>query len=63
VCAWAFNTLELHRVELYHSMSNAASCRVARHAGFATEGVKRREAFHADGWHDMHIHARLDTDA
>jgi hypothetical protein len=28
----------------------------------AAEGVKRGEALHADGWHDMHLHARLATD-
>ncbi|MFF4776673.1 GNAT family N-acetyltransferase [Microtetraspora fusca] len=60
--AWSFATLGLHRVELHHSTANAASCRVAHHAGFAAEGTKRREVRHLDGWHDMHIHARLDTD-
>jgi len=60
--AWTFNTLGLHRVELNHATSNLASCRVAQHAGFAAEGTKRSEALHADGWHDMHLHARLDTD-
>jgi RimJ/RimL family protein N-acetyltransferase len=62
VTAWSFAALGLHRVELYHSTSNAASCRVAQRAGFAAEGTKRGEVRHADGWHDMHIHARLDTD-
>ncbi|GII55306.1 acetyltransferase [Planotetraspora thailandica] len=61
--AWCFETLGLHRIELCHSTANAASCRVAQHAGFAVEGTKRREALHADGWHDMHLHARLDADA
>jgi RimJ/RimL family protein N-acetyltransferase len=60
--AWSFAALGLHRVELYHSTSNVASCRVALHAGFVAEGTKRGEACHADGWHDMHMHARLDTD-
>lgn len=60
--AWSFATLRLHRVELYHSTSNLASCRVAQHAGFPAEGTKRGEVRHTDGWHDMHIHARLDTD-
>lgn len=61
--AWSFATLGLHRVELCHSTSNRASCRVAQHSGFAAEGTKRGEGRHADGWHDMHIHGRLDTDA
>lgn len=62
VTAWSFATLRLHRVELYHSTANVASCRVAEHAGFAAEGTKRSEGRHVDGWHDMHLHARLDSD-
>jgi len=60
--AWCFETLRLHRVELCHATANVASCRVARYAGFAVEATKRGEGRHADGWHDMHVHARLDTD-
>ncbi len=63
VTSWSFETLRMHRVELCHSTANAASCRVAQHAGFAAEGTKRSEARHADGWHDMHLHARLAGDA
>lgn len=59
---WAFGTLGLHRLELNHSTANPASCRVAEQAGYPAEGVKRAEARHADGWHDMHQHARLATD-
>jgi RimJ/RimL family protein N-acetyltransferase len=62
VTAWSFATLRLHRVELSHSTANAASCRVARHASFAGEGTRREEGRHADGWHDMHLHSRLDSD-
>lgn len=60
--AWCFGTLRLHRVELCHSTGNVASCRVALSAGFAAEGTKRGEGRHADGWHDMHLHARIDND-
>jgi RimJ/RimL family protein N-acetyltransferase len=63
VTAWSFATLGLHRVEVSHSTANVASCRVAEQAGFAAEGTKRGEALHADGWHDMHLHARLASDA
>ena len=62
LAAWSFAVLGLHRVELEHSIANRASCRVAEVAGFAAEGTKRAEVRHADGWHDMHLHARLDTD-
>ena len=55
---WALNDLGLHRVELAHSVANPASCRVADKAGFRLEGAKHRALLHADGWHDMHLHAR-----
>src|SRR5260221_13504448 len=60
--AWAFDHLGLHRVELAHSTMNPASCRVAANAGYQLEGIKRREGLHRDGWHDMHLHARLADD-
>jgi RimJ/RimL family protein N-acetyltransferase len=60
--AWAFARLDLHRLEVNHSTMNSASCRVAENAGFAMEGTKRGEALHPDGWHDMHLHARLSSD-
>jgi RimJ/RimL family protein N-acetyltransferase len=63
VTAWSFKVLRLHRLELRHSTANAASCRVACSAGFAEEGTNRAVARHADGWHDVHLHARLDNDA
>jgi RimJ/RimL family protein N-acetyltransferase len=62
LAAWGFDELGLHRVELYHSTSNQASCRVAEKAGFLLEGTKRDDAFHVDGWHDMHAHGRLADD-
>lgn len=59
---WAFETLGLHRIEVAHSTVNQPSCRVATTTGFALEGTKRAEMRHADGWHDMHLHAKLSTD-
>ena len=59
---WAFQTLGLHRIEVDHSVDNPASCRVATRAGFRLEGTKRGDALHADGWHDMHLHARVAGD-
>jgi RimJ/RimL family protein N-acetyltransferase len=59
---WALRELGLHRLELLHSTANPASCRVAELAGYAFEGVKRHEARHSDGWHNMHLHARLASD-
>jgi RimJ/RimL family protein N-acetyltransferase len=59
---WSFGTLGLHRLEVNHSTANPASCRVALAGGFLPEGTKRAEMRHPDGWHDMHMHARLVTD-
>ncbi|MGY0230265.1 GNAT family N-acetyltransferase [Longispora urticae] len=60
--AWCFGELGLHRLEVEHSTLNTASCGVAVAAGFPAEGTKRAGALHADGWHDMHLHARLADD-
>jgi [ribosomal protein S5]-alanine N-acetyltransferase len=62
VTAWMFTQVGLHRIELLHSTANEASCRVANRSGYTYEGTKRRQALHADGWHDMHLHARLRDD-
>ncbi|MGW5361492.1 GNAT family N-acetyltransferase [Actinopolymorpha pittospori] len=62
VTAWMFTHVGLHRIELSHSAVNPASCRIAEKAGFAYEGTKRRQGLHQDGWHDMHLHARLAED-
>jgi RimJ/RimL family protein N-acetyltransferase len=56
---WAFTQIGLHRIDLEHSTANPASCRVAVKAHFQAEGIKRSSVLHADGWHDMHLHARL----
>lgn len=61
VAAWAFG-LGFRRLLLEHSTQNEASCRVAMRAGFALEGTLRQSGLHEDGWHDMHLHARLSTD-
>lgn len=55
---WAFS-IGIHRIELEHSTRNNASCRVATKAGFAVEGTRVSALLHADGWHDMHLHARV----
>jgi len=59
---WAFDVLGLHRIEVDHSVDNPASCLVATRAGYRLEGTKRGDALHADGWHDMHLHARVAGD-
>ncbi|MFI2201188.1 GNAT family N-acetyltransferase [Streptomyces sp. NPDC020192] len=59
---WAFEEIGLHRLELSHATANEASCRVAEKAGFAPEGTKRSALLHPDGWHDVHVHARVRGD-
>ncbi len=56
---WALDELGLHRLELGHSVTNTASCRVAGKAGFRLEGTLRKALLHTDGWHDMHLHSRI----
>lgn len=55
---WAFS-IGMHRVELEHSTMNPGSCRAATKAGFTAEGTRRDGVLHADGWHDMHVHAMV----
>lgn len=57
---WAFSA-GFHRLFLRHSAANPASCRVAAKSGFAAEGTERDAELHTDGWHDMHVHARIAT--
>ncbi|WP_031162059.1 GNAT family N-acetyltransferase [Streptomyces durhamensis] len=59
---WALDEIGFHRLELLHAVANEASCRVAVKAGFALEGTKRSALLHPDGWHDMHLHARIRGD-
>ncbi len=59
---WALGEAGFHRLELEHSTANQASCHVAVKAGFEEEGFRRSAVLHADGWHDMHVHARIRQD-
>ena len=60
---YGFGQLVLRRLHLFHAVENAASCGVARKAGFLLEGTLRESYRYADGrFHDEHLHARLATD-
>ncbi|MFF3495784.1 GNAT family N-acetyltransferase [Streptomyces sp. NPDC002795] len=50
-----------HRLDLQHSTGNEPSCRVALKAGYPLEGTRRSSALHTDGWHDMHVHVRINS--
>ncbi len=62
LAAWALDETGFHRLELAHSVANDASCRVATKSGFALEGTRRGAHLQLDGWHDMHLHARVQGD-
>lgn len=59
ISEWAFHQMGLHRLQLFHSVRNGASCRVAEKAGFALEATLESEGLYFDGWHDTHLHARV----
>ncbi|GAA1274526.1 hypothetical protein GCM10009665_72490 [Kitasatospora nipponensis] len=59
---WGLEGLGLHRMSLCHSVANPASCRVAEKAGYLLEGTMRSAVLHADGWHDVHLHALVQGD-
>jgi RimJ/RimL family protein N-acetyltransferase len=60
---WALEDLGLHRLVIHHSIHNSGSCRVAEKSAFALEGTMRSHLLHADGWHDVHLHARFGSEA
>ncbi|MFJ8505401.1 GNAT family N-acetyltransferase [Streptomyces avermitilis] len=62
LASWALDDIGFHRLELTHATANKASCRVAAKAGFTLEGTRRSALRHQDGWHDMHLHARVQGD-
>jgi RimJ/RimL family protein N-acetyltransferase len=56
--SWLFDDLGLHRLQLGHSVHSQYSCRVATNSGLKLEGTRKSALLHADGWHDMHWHAK-----
>lgn len=63
ITEWMFTKVGMHRIYLKHSTLNSASCRVATKAGYAVEGTTLSSGLHADGWHDMHLHARVNSES
>lgn len=63
VTRYAFEAMDLRRVQLFHAVENPASCALATRAGFVYEGTHRQSHRYGDGlWHDEHSHARLASD-
>ncbi|MDQ0404529.1 GNAT family N-acetyltransferase [Streptomyces sp. NPDC000349] len=63
---WGFDELGLHRLELGHAVGHDASCRVAEKCGYPGEGTLREAMFETgrhDRFRDVHLHARIATDA
>jgi RimJ/RimL family protein N-acetyltransferase len=59
VTNWSFNKIGLHRLIIAHSTANVASCKVAGKADYSYEGTMISQLKHADGWHDMHMHGKI----
>lgn len=59
---WAFEEVDLFRLELGHRIDNPASCGVARASGFLVEGIQRQKLEYDGVRHDVEVHARLATD-
>jgi RimJ/RimL family protein N-acetyltransferase len=60
---YAFETLGLVRIELFHAVENGPSCRLAARCGYLLEGTARQSFIYGDRLrHDEHLHARLATD-
>ncbi|MFF1823352.1 GNAT family N-acetyltransferase [Kribbella sp. NPDC058245] len=57
---WCFG-LGFQRIALQHSTQNHPSCRVAEKAGYPLEGTLRSVWQLADGRHDVHLHARINS--
>jgi ribosomal-protein-serine acetyltransferase len=60
--AFAFDTLDLYRLELRAGVENRASQRVAEKLGFRREGSLRRGCPLADGAYDGYLYGLLATD-
>jgi RimJ/RimL family protein N-acetyltransferase len=63
MAAWAFDVLNLARIEITVDPQNEASQRVALGAGFTREGVLRSYQRFKDGRMDAVMFSRLPTDA
>jgi RimJ/RimL family protein N-acetyltransferase len=52
VVRWAFEHLNLHRIELNVDPENAAALRIYERAGFVVEGRRRKHHFERGAYHD-----------
>jgi RimJ/RimL family protein N-acetyltransferase len=59
---WALDTLDPIRLELFISVENEASKRVATKCGYVYEGTLRMSYFKQDIWEDGEVWSRIATD-
>lgn len=59
--SYAFDRLDLHRVQLQHALANTASCRVAEKAGFLLEAIQWESCLLPEGFVDEHQHVKMRT--
>ena len=62
VTEFAFDELDLFRVEMGHRLENTGSCVAGRRAGFRPEGIERAKLRYGTSRYDAGTHARLVTD-
>lgn len=62
VISFAFEVLDVHRIELHAGVSNKPSIRVAEKLGFQREGVLREAGRGAGGFYDAFVYGLLTTD-
>jgi RimJ/RimL family protein N-acetyltransferase len=52
VVRWAFDHLNMHRIELNADPGNAPAIRIYEKCGFQREGLRRQHHFEDGAWHD-----------
>ena len=62
LCDWAFETLDLARLQLAVDVRNDASRRVAERVGFRREGTRRSSREHHEERIDEHLYGLLASD-
>lgn len=63
VVRFAFDDLDVHRIELYAGTENKPSIRVAEKLGFKREGVLREAGRGGGGFYDSYVYGLLKTDS
>ncbi|MBA2312903.1 MAG: GNAT family N-acetyltransferase [Actinobacteria bacterium] len=62
VIEFAFDRLEMHRIQLLAAVGNRASQRVAEKLGFHSEGIQRDGSKGAFEWHDTYMLGLVSSD-